>query len=62
MYTLKLAHLAGNLTHHLSYTRKMSSNDYVRLESSDGYTFVVARSVACASGMLKTSLDSESKW
>jgi transcription elongation factor B subunit 1 len=40
----------------------MSSNDYVRIESADGYTFVVARNVACASGMLKTSLDTESKW
>jgi transcription elongation factor B subunit 1 len=40
----------------------MSSSDYVRLESADGYTFVVARDVACASGMLKTSLDAESKW
>lgn len=38
----------------------MSSSDYVRLESSDGYTFVVARNVACASGMLSRSLDAES--
>jgi transcription elongation factor B subunit 1 len=38
-----------------------SDSDFVRLESSDGYTFVVTRAVARQSGMLKSMLDPESK-
>jgi hypothetical protein len=57
-YTLDLL----KVIQRLNYTfRKMSSNDYVRLESNDGYTFVVARNVACASGMWNRSLDVESE-
>jgi hypothetical protein len=43
--------------------RKMAGNnsDFVLLESMDGYSFVVSRSVACASGMLKSMLDEESE-
>ncbi|GFZ44016.1 hypothetical protein JCM24511_01737 [Saitozyma sp. JCM 24511] len=33
--------------------------DFVLLESADGYTFVVERRIACASGMLKSMLDEE---
>lgn len=40
----------------------MSESDFVLLESMDGYTFVVPRQVACASGMLKSMLDEESEW
>lgn len=36
------------------------SDEFVLLESSDGYSFVVPRNVACASGMLKSMLDEES--
>lgn len=38
-----------------------NETDYVLLESADGYSFVVPRHVACASGMLKSMLDEESK-
>lgn len=38
----------------------MPETEFVLLESSDGYTFVVPRHVACASGMLKSMLDEES--
>ncbi|ODO09760.1 hypothetical protein I350_01977 [Cryptococcus amylolentus CBS 6273] len=38
-----------------------AGNDYVLLESSDGYTFVVSRKIACASGMLKNMLDEDGK-
>ncbi|WVN88297.1 uncharacterized protein L203_103502 [Cryptococcus depauperatus CBS 7841] len=34
-------------------------NDFVLLESADGYTFVVSRKIACASGMLKSMLDED---
>ncbi|AAW40813.1 hypothetical protein CNBA2260 [Cryptococcus deneoformans B-3501A] len=34
-------------------------DDYVLLESADGYTFVVSRKIACASGMLKSMLDED---
>ncbi|WVR06986.1 hypothetical protein IAU60_004023 [Kwoniella sp. DSM 27419] len=37
----------------------MSGEDYVLLESSDGYTFVVSRAIACESGTLRTMLDKE---
>lgn len=40
----------------------MSSSEFVLLESADGYTFVVTRKVACASGMLKSMLDEEGEW
>ncbi|WRT66291.1 uncharacterized protein IL334_003244 [Kwoniella shivajii] len=33
--------------------------DFVLLESSDGYTFVVSKKIAIASGTLKTMLDEE---
>lgn len=39
----------------------MSDSEFVLLESMDGYTFVVRRQVACASGMLKSMLDEESR-
>jgi hypothetical protein len=46
-----------------SYNTMAGDNetDYVLLESADGYSFVVPRHVACASGMLKSMLDEESK-
>ena len=37
----------------------MSDNDFVLLESYDGFTFVVPRKVACASGTLKSMLDED---
>ncbi|KAK4689054.1 elongin-C, partial [Tremellales sp. Uapishka_1] len=37
----------------------MADTDFVLLESADGYTFVVPRRIACASGMLKSMLDEE---
>ena len=37
----------------------MSDTDFVLLESEDGYTFVVPRKVACASGTLRSMLDEE---
>ncbi|WWC70275.1 uncharacterized protein I206_104225 [Kwoniella pini CBS 10737] len=36
--------------------------DYVLLESSDGYTFVVSRKIAEASGTLKSMLDEEANF
>jgi hypothetical protein len=45
--------------HVLLTTTAMSTSDYVLLESADGYTFVVPRKIACASGMLKSMLDEE---
>ncbi|ODN94302.1 transcription elongation factor B, polypeptide 1 [Cryptococcus wingfieldii CBS 7118] len=36
-----------------------AGDDYVLLESSDGYTFVVSRKIACASSMLKNMLDED---
>lgn len=38
-----------------------NETEFVLLESLDGYSFVVPRAVACASGMLKSMLDEESK-
>ncbi|KAK1924131.1 BTB/POZ protein [Papiliotrema laurentii] len=37
----------------------MPDSDFVLLESEDGYTFVVPRKVACASGTLRSMLDEE---
>jgi hypothetical protein len=37
------------------------SDDFVLLESADGFTFVVPRKVACASGTLKSMLDEEGR-
>ena len=37
----------------------MAETDFVLLESIDHYTFVVPRTVACASGVLKSMLDEE---
>jgi len=37
----------------------MSETEFVTVESNDGFTFVVARKIACASGMLKSMLDEE---
>ena len=37
----------------------MSESDFVMLESEDGYTFVVPRKVACASGTLRSMLDED---
>lgn len=37
----------------------MSSEDFVRLESADGYTFVVPRKIALASGTLRSMLDED---
>lgn len=37
----------------------MPDSDYVLIESADGYSFVVSRKIACASGMLKTMLDED---
>jgi hypothetical protein len=45
----------------LNRNNMSSDSDFVRLESSDGYTFVVTRAVARQSGMLKSMLDPESK-
>ncbi|EIW70751.1 transcription elongation factor B, polypeptide 1 [Tremella mesenterica] len=36
-----------------------NDDDYVLLESNDGFKFVVSRKVACGSGMLKSMLDDE---
>jgi hypothetical protein len=36
-------------------------NPFVLIESSDGYSFVVKREVALASGMLKNMLDEDSE-
>lgn len=40
----------------------MAENDFVLLESADGYTFLVTRKVACASGMLKSMLDEDGQF
>lgn len=37
----------------------MADSDFVVLESNDGYTFVVARKVALASGTLRAMLDED---
>lgn len=37
-------------------------DDFVLLESSDNFTFVVPRKVACASGMLKSMLDEDGQY
>jgi transcription elongation factor B subunit 1 len=37
----------------------MSDDDFVLLESADGYTFAVQRKIACASGVIKSMLDEE---
>ena len=37
----------------------MPESDFVMLESEDGYTFVVPRKVACASGTLRSMLDED---
>lgn len=38
-----------------------TQNPFVLIESSDGYSFVVKREVALASGMLKNMLDEDSE-
>lgn len=38
-----------------------AKSQFVTLESSDGYTFVVSRQIACASGTLRTMLDEDGK-
>jgi len=40
----------------------MSESDFVMLESEDGYTFVVPRKVACASGTLRSMLDEDGEF
>lgn len=40
---------------------QLPEDDYVLLESADGYTFVVSRKIACASGMLKSMLDEDGR-
>nr|GAT59089.1 predicted protein [Mycena chlorophos] len=40
-------------------TTASTDNDWVRITSDDGYTFLVRRSVASASGTMSDSLDAE---
>ena len=40
----------------------MPQDDFVLVESEDGYTFVVPRHVACASGTLRSMLDEDGEW
>lgn len=40
----------------------MSDNDWVRITSTDGFSFVVRRNIAKASGTMKAMLDVESKY
>ncbi|KAF7320988.1 hypothetical protein HMN09_00185700 [Mycena chlorophos] len=40
-------------------TTASTDNDWVRITSEDGYTFLVRRSVASASGTMSDSLDAE---
>jgi transcription elongation factor B subunit 1 len=37
-------------------------SEFVTLESSDGYTFVVSRQIACASGTLRAMLDEDGQY
>ena len=43
----------------LRTTTTMADSDFVVLESNDGYTFVVPRKVALASGTLRAMLDED---
>lgn len=41
---------------------QMSDNDWVRITSTDGFSFVVRRNIAKASGTMKAMLDVESSY
>ncbi|KAJ7058133.1 hypothetical protein C8F01DRAFT_1149690 [Mycena amicta] len=43
-------------------SENLQDNDWVRITSDDGYTFLVRRSVANASGTMKDSLDTEANY
>lgn len=53
-YTIVLTYIWG------AYEQKDSSEDWIRITSNDGYSFLVKRKVATRSGTLKSMLDEDS--
>lgn len=45
----------------LTHAYQASDNDWVRITSADGYSFIVRRKIAKASGTMKSMLDTASK-